>query len=162
VARRLLVLRHGETADPPPGGDDADRALTPAGRRAAAGLGPTVRGLDPERVLCSSALRARQTLEALELGPAAAVSITGGLYGAGVDELLEQVRLLDDDVATALLVGHNPGMHDLVIELTSGERVPSYRPSTLAVLALDVDSWEQAGPGVGHLLTLHVPDDSAR
>jgi phosphohistidine phosphatase len=137
-SRRLLVLRHGQAKDAPAGGDDADRPLSGSGRRGVASLGPVVRRLAPDLVLCSSALRTRQTFEALELEPDTDVSIEPGLYGAEVEEILEHLRGVDDDTEVLLVVGHNPGVHQLVIELTGGERVPTFRPATLAVLDLDV------------------------
>lgn len=158
---RLLVLRHGEARNAPPGGDDLDRPLSAAGRKSAATLGPVVRRLQPELVLCSSALRTRQTLEALELDDVD-VAYEPGLFGAEAEEILEHVREVDDDVPVVLVVGHNPGVHNLVIELTGGDRVPHFKPATLAVLDLDADRWSEAGPGSGSLVSLHVPDELAQ
>ncbi len=158
--RRLLVLRHGQAKDAPPGGSDADRPLSGRGRRGAASLGPVVRRLRPEFVLCSSALRTRQTVEALELDPGTDVSIEPGLYGAEVEEIVDHLRGIDDD-EVVLIVGHNPGVHQLVIELTGGDRVPSFRPATLAVLELDLEQWHEVGTGVARLISLHVPDEDA-
>jgi phosphohistidine phosphatase len=158
---RLLVLRHGQADNAPPGGSDADRPLSAAGRRAAAALAPVVEQLDPDLVLCSSALRTRQTAEQLALDPGVDLRFEPGLYGAEVDELVEFVRLVDDDVATVLIVGHNPGVRDLVLELTGGERLPSFRPATLAVLDLDVEHWWQTSSSGARLASLHVPDPEA-
>jgi phosphohistidine phosphatase len=163
---KLLVLRHGQALDPPPGGDDIDRPLSAAGREAAATLGPVVQGLGPDFVLCSTALRARQTLDALELdglpGTVVDVAYEAGLYGAEAEELLEQVREIDHDISVALLVGHNPGVHNLVIELAGGASVPRFKPATLAVLDLDVEQWWAVGPGSGSIVSLHVPDELAQ
>ncbi|HSP36241.1 MAG TPA: histidine phosphatase family protein [Frankiaceae bacterium] len=157
---RLLVLRHGQAKDAPRGGDDIDRPLSKAGRAAAATLAHVVQRLEPQLVLCSSALRTRQTLEALELdGPNGVdVSIEPGLYGAEVDQILEHVRGIDDDNSTVLVVGHNPGVHQLVIELTGGDRVPSFRPATLAVVRIDAEHWWEVGTSTGWIESLHVPD----
>jgi phosphohistidine phosphatase len=160
-SRRLLVLRHGQAKDAPPGSDDADRPLSGRGRRGVATLGPVVRRLAPDLVLCSSALRTRQTLEALDLESDVDVSIEPGLYGAEVEEILEHLRGVDDDIEVLLVVGHNPGVHQLVIEVTGGERVPTFRPATLAVLDLDVEQWHEVGSGLGRLVSLHVPDETA-
>jgi phosphohistidine phosphatase len=157
---RLLVLRHGKARDAPPGGDDVERPLSASGRAAAATLGPVVRQLAPELVLCSVAVRTRQTLDALDLEDVD-VAYEPGLYGAEVEQILDHVREVDDDVATVLLVGHNPGVHQLVLELTAGERVPQFRPATLAVLDVDAARWWEVGPGSGTLVSLHVPDPAA-
>jgi phosphohistidine phosphatase len=159
---RLLVLRHGQARNAPPGERDFDRPLSTAGHRAAATLGPVVRALEPELVLCSAAVRTRQTLEALELAPSVEVAYERGLYGAEAEELLEHVREVDDDNAVVLLVGHNPGVHNLVTELTGGDRVPQFKPATLAVLDLDAERWWAVGPGSGTLVSLHVPDELAQ
>jgi phosphohistidine phosphatase len=162
---RLLVLRHGQARDAPPGGDDTDRPLSASGRQAAATLGPVVQRLEPDLVLCSSALRTRQTLDALELGSSAGAAVDvayePGLYGAEADTILEHLREVDDDASVVLIVGHNPGVHHLVLELTGGSRVPQFRPATLAVLDLDAERWFEVGPGSGNLVSLHVPDELA-
>jgi phosphohistidine phosphatase len=124
-------------------------------------LANVVEHLDPDLVLCSPAVRTRQTMAELALDPGVDVAIEAGLYGAEADELLEHVREVDDDVATVLLVGHNPGVHHLVLEVTGGERVPNFRPATLAVLSLDVDRWQDVGAASGSLDSLHVPDERA-
>jgi phosphohistidine phosphatase len=100
-------------------------------------------------------------MEELALDPGVDVAFESGLYGGEADQLLEHVREVDDDVATVLLVGHNPGVHHLVLEVTGGDRVPSFRPATLAVLSLDVDRWHDVGPSSGSLDSLHVPDERA-
>ncbi|MDQ1633227.1 MAG: phosphohistidine phosphatase [Frankiaceae bacterium] len=156
---RLLVLRHGQASNA--GASDAERPLTDSGRAAVAALAPVVEPLDPDLVLCSSALRTRQTLELLALDPGVDVRLEDGLYGAGVDELIEFVRLVDDDVVSVLIVGHNPAAKDLVVELTGGERIPSFRPATLAVLELDVTRWWEVAPATARLVSLHVPDPHA-
>jgi phosphohistidine phosphatase len=156
---RLLVLRHGQASNA--AATDADRPLTEAGRAAVGALAPVMNSLDPDLVLCSTALRTRQTLEQLALDPGVAVQLEDGLYGAEVDALIEFVQLVDDDVATALIVGHNPGVKDLVVELTGGERIPGFRPATLAVLELDVDHWWEVAANTARLESLHVPDPDA-
>jgi phosphohistidine phosphatase len=158
---KLLILRHGQAGNAPAGSGDVDRPLTASGRLAVTALRAVVERLDPDLVLCSSALRTRQTVEALDLDPGVPVDLEPGLYGADADEMLEQIRAVDDDVATVLLVGHNPGVLQLVIELSDGEPMPAFRPATLAVLELDADRWSEAGPGAGHLVSMHVPDEAA-
>jgi phosphohistidine phosphatase len=156
---KLLVLRHGQASNN--AATDVDRPLTEAGRAAVAALARVVKQLDPDLVLCSSAVRTRQTLDQLALDPGVDVRIETGIYNADVDQLVEFVRLVDDDIATTLLVGHNPGVQDLVVELTGGERIPGFRPATLAVLELDVGRWWEAAPGTARLVSLHVPDPDA-
>jgi phosphohistidine phosphatase len=123
-------------------------------------LAPVVQAAGPDLVISSPALRTRQTVAALLL--AAPVDYLDPLYAADADELLDAVRELsnrDDEPESVLLVGHNPGVHQLVLELTGGEQLPGYPPATLAALDLDIDDWWQAGTGTGRLVSLHLPED---
>ena len=108
--RTLMLLRHGKTEDSRPGHRDDARRLTPAGEQQAAELGDHLRReqVQPDVVLCSSATRARQTVEAL--GLAAPVEVTDRLYKAGGDEILALIRDLDHDVEQVLVVGHSPAL----------------------------------------------------
>ena len=128
VPLQLLVLRHGHAQhEPPPGGDDFARPLRPRGRRALGELAPTVQALDPGLVLSSPSRRTRETVECLELS--APVDYQEPLYAGDADELLDAVRELsarDHPPDTVLLVGHNPGVHQLVLELTGGEQLPGF------------------------------------
>lgn len=158
---QLLVLRHGHAQhEPPPGGDDYARPLRPRGRRALGELAPTVQALDPGLVLSSPSRRTRETVECLELS--VPVDYQDPLYAADADELLDAVRELSaraDPPDTVLLVGHNPGVHQLVLELTGGEQLPGFPPSALAVLALEVDQWQAVDTGAARLTSLHLPGD---
>ncbi len=160
---QLLVLRHGHAQqEPPPGGDDAARSLRPRGRRALLALAPKVQALAPGLVLSSPSTRTRETVECLSL--TAPVDYLEPLYAADADELLDAVRELsarDDPPDTVLLVGHNPGVHQLVLELTGGEQLPGFPPSALAVLALEVSDWYAADTGAARLIALHLPDGPA-
>ncbi len=161
--RRLLVLRHGHAEQhAPAGGGDIDRRLRPKGVRSVQALHAVVDAADVDRVFCSTAVRTRETLAALEL--LAPVTFAASLYGADADEWVEAVRETEEihpDGYTVLLVGHNPAMHQLVLELTGGERVPGFPPASLAVLELDVDAWWKVGPGCARLVRLHLPADPA-
>ncbi len=122
-------------------------------------LAPKIQAIGPDLVLSSPSRRTRETVECLIL--AAPVEYLEPLYAADADELLEAVRELsarDDPPRTVLLVGHNPGVHQLVLELTGGEQLPGFPPSALAVLTLDVDDWYATDAGVARLTALHLPD----
>jgi phosphohistidine phosphatase len=120
--RTLLVLRHAKTEDVRPGSKDSERRLTPDGERHALELGDYLRaqGITVDAVLCSSAARARQTLELLKLDDQLLhdrVEIADRYYNAGADTLINAVRELPDDCQVALLVGHAPGAPGVVYEL---------------------------------------------
>ncbi len=118
-------------------------------------------------VLCSSARRARQTLEALRpaLGETAEVSIEPELYGADASDLLERLRRVDPRIAEVLVVAHNPGLQDLAIELSGGgnaELLNHLRAKfpTGALATFDVPvSWAELGPGQAQLTQLVMSKD---
>jgi phosphohistidine phosphatase len=161
VPLQLLVLRHGHAEeDPPLGGRDFDRVLRAKGRRMLSALAPTLRALDPDLILSSPSQRTRETVEQLQVS--APVDYLEPLYEADADELLEAVReasARSEALETVLLVGHNPGVHQLVLELTGGQQLPGFPPCALAVIELDVNDWWQADTGCGRLTALHLPED---
>jgi len=176
--KTLLLLRHADAVRKEPGGGDHERGLSEAGLRAARRLGEWLarEGTLPAQVLCSSARRARDTLEALALPRAepAGFHFERGLYLAGADTLLDRVAALgenpDDDAAAdcALLVGHNPGIADLAEWLATGGDSPAHErlrrgfpPAALAVLTLDVPDWSATSPRCAHLTTFTTPTDLA-
>jgi phosphohistidine phosphatase len=121
--RTLLVLRHAQTEDVRPGSKDSERRLTPDGERHAVEVGDYLRsqGFTVDTVLCSSAARARQTLDLLRLGDQLdpdRVEVADLFYNAGTDTLINAVRELPEDCHVALLVGHAPGAPGVVYELT--------------------------------------------
>jgi len=131
--RTLLVLRHAKTEDTRPGSRDPERRLTSDGERQAAEAGDHLRRQETsvDTVLCSSAVRARQTLDLLMLGDQVAperIEISDRFYNAGTDTLIEAIRELGDDCRVALLIGHAPGAPGLVYEMTD--------PTTSAVEAV--------------------------
>ena len=112
-ARRLVLLRHAK-AEPAGHGPDHARPLALRGRAQATDVGLTLSaaGLVPDVVLCSSALRTRQTwdLVAGRLPAAPSVTVDDALYELTVRELLARVRELPDTARTVLVVGHEPTM----------------------------------------------------
>lgn len=119
--RRLVLLRHAKAED---AGRDVDelRPLALAGRRQALRVGTALaaRDLIPEVVLCSSAVRARQTWELLRGGlgdVAPEVLVLDALYEAGVAGVLGQVRQVDERVRTVLVVGHEPTISTVAVVL---------------------------------------------
>jgi phosphohistidine phosphatase len=116
----LLVLRHAETEATRPGHRDHERRLTPHGQAQATALGDHLRtvGTSVDLALCSSALRAQQTLVALDLG--SPIETLDALYNAGAEQILEHIREVSDEVSTLLVVGHAPGLPALAHELADG------------------------------------------
>lgn len=166
--RRLWVLRHAKSSWDDPGLDDHDRPLAARGRRAAEAMASYLdrEGVRPGSVVCSSALRARQTLAAVlpGLGHDLTVRIDPALYTFSGAELMTTVHELPSEHATVLLIGHNPAMEDLVVTLArEGEQLPALREKfptgALAGLDLAVDAWADASPGCARLTTFVTPRD---
>ena len=109
--KRIYLLRHAKSSWKHPELPDHDRPLAGRGKRAAKAIVKHMRAqrFEPELVLCSTARRARETLERIEpaLGRAP-VRVEGDLYGASARELLACLRRLPDEVGSVLVIGHNP------------------------------------------------------
>ena len=150
---RLYLLRHAKSSWDEPGSSDRDRPLAPRGRRAAERVAEHLRdeGVRPDLVLCSPAARALQTLELVRpaLGQAE-VLVEDALYGIDADGLLERLRSLPASTAGAMVVGHNPTIQDLALDLAGqGDAVPRLREKlpTGALLTLSFDgAWRDLGP----------------
>jgi phosphohistidine phosphatase len=129
--RSLMLLRHAQTEDTRPGSPDHARRLTADGEQQAAALGEHLRRQQVriDLVVCSSATRAQQTVQALRA--TAPVVVSDQLYNAGGDEILALVRELDDDVAHVLVVGHAPGMPSAAHELADPQ---TSDPESLATI----------------------------
>jgi phosphohistidine phosphatase len=101
------------------GSTDHDRPLSDQGRREAADAGDWIRGNLPpvDAVLCSTAVRTRQTLSAA--GVDAPATFVDELYGGGIDDILEQIATITDAAGTVLVVGHAPGIPATAAELVT-------------------------------------------
>ena len=143
--RTLILLRHGKS-DWSRGEADLLRPLARRGRRQAreAGRWLAARIERVDLAVVSPAERARSTwtLASAELVAAPPPRFDEDVYAASGSELLGLVREFSDDMNTAVLVGHNPGLEDLVATLT-GRRVPM-PTSGLAVMAVR-GSWSTVG-----------------
>ncbi len=163
--KRLLVLRPAKSAWDDPTLRDRDRPLAPRGRKAAKRMGKWARKHDvrPQLIVSSSAVRARETLHRMlpDLGePEVWFEVT--LYAASAETLLARVHALPSEVDEAMVVGHNPGVMELVLLLAgpgplrdrAAENVPT---GALAVLELDVAAWAEVAPGGASLTRFVLP-----
>ncbi|MFJ3234146.1 SixA phosphatase family protein [Streptomyces sp. NPDC086787] len=165
--RRLVVLRHAKSAWPD-GVPDHERPLAARGRRDAPAAGAALVETDclPDLVLCSTAVRARRTwaLASAEWGTPPPVRHDPRLYAADAQELLDVVREVPPEVETLLLVGHNPGLEQLVLALAGGDLDDAldavrtkFPTSAIAVLAWHGTGWPTLGPGAALLTSMTVP-----
>ncbi|MEV4507705.1 histidine phosphatase family protein [Dactylosporangium sp. NPDC049525] len=121
--RTLILLRHAKSVDPDPYPTDLERPLSPRGRRDAAAAGEWLReqGLLPDLVLCSTAVRTRETLEGLAL--TAPVVFEHRLYLGPADDTLDLLRNGAPDVSTLLVIGHNPTL-SMLSDLLDADALP--------------------------------------
>jgi phosphohistidine phosphatase len=163
---RLWLLRHAKSSWGDPEMEDVDRPLAPRGVRAADRMRDYLdaEGIRPELVLCSSALRTRETLGRIlpGLGPELTVRIEPSVYSFEPDQLLDRLREVPADVGSVMLIGHNPAMQELASVLASeGERLGELRAAfptaALAELDVPIGSWDELTPGSGRLERFVVP-----
>jgi phosphohistidine phosphatase len=167
----ILLLRHAKSAWGQPGLDDHDRPLNKRGERAAEVMAEHIvhNAPRPDLILCSTALRTRQTLAPLVhrlTAPTPPIALEKGLYLASEPALLGRLRAVPDDVRTVLLIGHNEGIGELADalagtgDLTALDRLHEKFPTgALATLKVPDGPWRDLAPGAGGLLAFVRPRD---
>jgi phosphohistidine phosphatase len=171
--RRLLLLRHAKTESDSPSGSDRDRPLAERGVKDAAELGAWIAGepsLLPDRALISTAVRARETWNIVrqhisgETLPDLA-GLLPDLYGAAPTQLLALIRSpAARNARRLMIVGHNPGLHELALGLIGGgdaagraalaRNLPT---SGLVVIDFAVENWDDIAFGGGQLARFVSP-----
>ena len=161
----IYLLRHAKSSWSDPTLPDHERPLAKRGRRDGKRIAEHLRrsGIEPSLVLCSSAVRTRETVELVRpaLGDAT-VQVEDELYAASAEQLLERLRALPDDVDSVMLVGHNPGLQDLALTLasTGAERArleSKFPTAALATLAVAKPSWRELAEGDAELVAFTIP-----
>jgi phosphohistidine phosphatase len=174
--RRLMLLRHAKTEHDAPTGHDQDRRLDERGRLDAAAIGTWIGRHPPlpDAVLVSTAVRAQQTWviardamkdAARDQPPPPRVELLDELYGAEPAQLLRIIRLAGvADPARLMLIGHNPGMHELALMLAgSGDAAAkksledNLPTAGLAILDFEIDDWNEAAFRRGKLVCYTSP-----
>lgn len=165
----LSLLRHAKSSWANPELSDHERPLAKRGAKAIPALAKFMRQekLRPTLVLCSDAMRTRATLTLLlaELGPPTPrVVYDNALYLATPAAIRGAIASVDGAHAHVLVVGHNPGLHALALELVGeGDRKPlallarEFPTGALAVYAFDIGSWEDVKTAHGHLEHFTTP-----
>jgi phosphohistidine phosphatase len=170
--RQLLLLRHAKSSWTNTELADPDRPLSDRGRAAAAAMSDAMRGLGllPDVVLVSSAQRTLETLAALEpWEETPLVERMNDLYLASAPQMLQILRGVAETVRSVLLIGHNPGLHDLALTLVGAASMASPTPdnrrlaesfptASLAEFSI-AGSWKQLGEGSGRLVRFLCPRD---
>ena len=172
MTRRLVLLRHAKSAWPDL--PDHERPLAKRGRRDAPAVGSWLRemGFMPDRVLCSTARRTRETWRLLAPGlgaDPAAISYEDQVYEAHGQTLVDLARQAEPTVSCLLIIGHNPGIQDLALLLASTpdgstdagllQRATTKFPTAaVAVLAFAGD-WSRLGAGRARMISFVTPSD---
>jgi phosphohistidine phosphatase len=161
--KTLLVLRHAKSSWHDPAVDDHERPLNKRGCRDAPRMGQLLseQRLTPDVILSSDAVRARLTAEAVAETAryAGEIVLDPNLYLASPDGIVAQLRTIRASKAgTVMIVGHNPGLEDLVAKLTGEEHdMPT---AALAQIALPIDRWRDLKLSTrGTLLALWRPTE---
>lgn len=159
--RRLLLLRHAKSSWDDLSLADHDRPLAARGRKAAKLIGAYLRReqIRTSLVLCSSALRARETLELIR--PSGDIRIERELYGASADQLLERLHRVPDELDAVMLIGHNPAIQALAVDLVGGGSELAGRKFPTAGLATltFAGPWRELQTGQGELVAFVRPKD---
>ena len=164
--KRLLLIRHAKSSWDDPALADHERPLAPRGQKAAERIAEHLTGSDTkvDLVLCSSARRTRETLELLApVFEGAEVLVEDGLYGASASDLTDRLRTVPEAVGSLALIGHNPGIQDLTIELARdgpdvGRALKKFPTAAVALLEFDAP-WSELADGSTRLVAFTVPKD---
>lgn len=152
-------MRHAKSSWDNPELSDHDRKLNKRGIRSAAALGKWLRdkGWLPDRVLCSSAVRTRETLSGLGLD--APAEVTGDLYRATANQMLRVLTRAEGD--TVLMLGHNPAIQlfaeAIVAEPPEHLQFVTYPTGATLVVRFDADDWDKVVWRSGEVLDFVVP-----
>lgn len=152
--KRLIIMRHGKSSWNQTGIPDHDRPLKKRGKNDAPRMGRLLleSGILPDQIITSSAKRARATaiLVAKSFDFSGQIEETSYLYHADPRQYIEKLNQLHNDIQTAMVVGHNPGMEDLIEELTgTWKRFPT---AAIAVVDIPIQDWSELDLGVDGIL----------
>lgn len=169
--KRLILLRHAKSTWDDPVARDFDRPLNAKGKRAARAIGRHMRqeGIGFDRAIASPALRVTETIAEVATGYGVDIDPEWDkrIYLALADTLVDIIRETPEDVEALLLVGHNPGMEDLVLTLVpdrdedeTRDRVEEkYPTASLAEIVIDAPRWADVAADRGTLARFVRPRD---
>ena len=163
-------MRHAEAARVDPALGDRERPLSRHGRSSAAAVGAHINatGLIPDLVLYSDSRRTRETLEqvAVCFDAESAVRSDPELYLADPIAILQRIRECGGNAERLLVIGHNPGMARLALDLSVANqspvaptRISGFPPAALAVFETDTPRWRAFQPAQARLRDIVTPDD---
>jgi phosphohistidine phosphatase len=143
--KTLLIMRHAKSSNKDADITDHERPLNKRGKLAAPRMGRLLKeeGLIPDIILCSSAKRARLTAEAVadQSGYEGQIKVSTDLYGTGPGAFIRALQSIPDGTNRVLVVGHNPGMDELVEVLT--RQVKTLPTAAIVQIDLPIDYWKE-------------------
>ena len=158
--KTLLILRHAKSSWKAATSADHDRPLNKRGKRDAPRMGELLLELNlvPDKIICSTAVRARDTAArvAERSGFRGTTQWTDSLYLAEPGDILRVLTEVEDTVARAMIVGHNPSLEELLTVLTG--RDLAFPTAALAQVDIDINHWSQIdSPPPATLIDLWLP-----
>jgi len=162
IMKNLILIRHAKSSWDEPGVGDRERSLNKRGLADAPKIGAALheRGIDPDVIIVSLAVRAWTTAELIadELDyPHEELVQESAIYAAGLSALMQVVQNIDEEVETACLIGHNPGFEDLANTLIPGVPVSHMPTCGVVRLQLKSDTWGAVDVGDGELVEFLAP-----
>ncbi len=165
---RLTLMRHANAGWGEEGLSDFDRSLDTRGRNDAPDMGAYMvkKNITPDLILCSAALRTRETFELLNTTAEfeGEVRFLEELYLIGETQLTKLLRNISSDFKHIFVLAHNPGIHDMVVSLASppsigklSRLVYDFPTSSMVAFVFDISSWTELKPGTGKLIELATP-----
>ncbi len=157
----LYLYRHAKSSWDDPSVPDFDRPLAKRGLKVAPSMGKFMKkqGVDPDLIICSPARRAMQTLELTmpKAGIDCDIELREDVYEASGSNLKKCIAAIDDRFKIVMMVGHNPGMEDLIQMLTGATE--AFPTAAIARIRLAVNSWSEVSEGCGTLDAVFRPKE---
>ncbi len=171
-ARKILLFRHAKSAWDNPNLTDFERPLAPRGERACGTMTRFIReqGLQPQIILCSAAVRTRQTLDRIKAAfdTRFEVEYEKALYLCSPSIFVRRLRELPDSYQSVMVIGHNPGLQSLALDLIGagdpallGKISAKFPTAGLAMLHFEGPSWKELKAGSCELQDFVVPRELA-
>jgi phosphohistidine phosphatase len=161
--KTLLILRHAKSSKDDPSLHDHARPLNDRGRRDAPRVGAMLKEKDiiPDAILSSTAVRAQETARAaaLSAGFNKDITLTAEFYPGEPEDYLAVLKKLPNELNRVMVVGHNPGIEELIWALVGApEEIPT---AALTHLELPIESWNQLAPKVrAKLISIWRPKEN--
>jgi len=158
--KTLVLMRHAKSSWKDPELSDHERPLNKRGKRDAPLMGELLKdeGLAPDMIFCSTATRARKTLQRVIENSRydCEIEYLDSLYMAEANGIIDMLKSLPNNIDMVMLVGHNPGL-ECVLQILSGE-IEALQTSAIAQIKLKIKQWDELdGDTPGKLINLWRP-----